>query len=169
MGEVESATIKPLISGCFGFVTGVGGGQWRGPFQLDLRAEKSQAGEGGEAEPLHRARCKVSLWPLRLTPHAHAYTHSRLSRASDLSPGGSRPWAGLDGSETTTPLRPDSARRHLTEPSSRWALRTVFFFFFQKSRVTWLGPSSYPGRHSREFGGATQPILSAMARGPLCN
>ena len=53
--------------------------QQRGPFQHDLCAEKSQAEEGGEAEPLlgQGARSPSELCTLhRMLMHTHTHTHT---------------------------------------------------------------------------------------------
>ena len=135
-GEGWISHNKPWISGCSSCMAQVRE-QQRGPFQHDLCAEKSQAGEGGKAEPLlgQGARSPSELCTLhRMLMHArthtrahtHTHTHSCLSWAFKLSPVGSHPWANLDHSKTPTPLCPDSARRHLISLSSRWTLRTNF-------------------------------------------
>lgn len=159
-----SATVKFLISGRFPFVAGVGGGYNEGDLSSSICVceERSRRRRGGRATSW--AGCKVSIWPLRLTPHTHAHTITPVTglwaesgRATALS------WPGPE--QVSHPSMIWQRRE-----TSSWAIFQVSFedrFFSQKLWIAWLGISPYLGHRTQEFGCSVQPI---WPRGPegLC-
>lgn len=161
-GGVRSATVKPLISGFFGFKAGVGG-QQRALFALMCVCGERQARQGGEAGPFSD---KVQGLHLTSVPYdACSCTHTLMPitclraesrQASSLSwPGPGTRFPPLYGLTVQGP----------TELLSRWALRPDFP---PKSHNPLVGSQllSWP------LQSVWQPCpthLTAMARGPLCN
>lgn len=156
----KKATVKPLISR---FWPGLRVEVERGHFPASFvcREKSGRGRRGGKATSW--AECKVSIWPLRLTPPcAHSACHVALS--------GIRAGLVFELAWTRQGSHSSIARQH--RESSNWAIFQVSFedtFFSPKAVDHLIGRQSLPRPLRLRVGRRSPTSLTAMARGALRN